>query len=484
MIAKMNKGLTIYQNFTGDTLYSLQVHQKRPNCPTCDNTFIALSDYLHPFMFTRAASAETLTTFTIKDVSDTVIETIPNNRIEILNAGSIDYIYCNFNRTGVDSIPCGLYYYELTFDTEVYYSEIFRVIDKDIDFKANNIAVNGEFTTNLSGWTTTGTVSQITTGGSGAAQLSYPSTMYQNAPGESFVKIEIVTIAGYTAGMYFSYGGYTFNLPPNTTSTFYVPSGVRYTIGNDDAASSNDLTVSSVRIYEIEKVSCYNLIVNRSSCNKNSIPYSNTAYTDVFIFDAELAEPTYPTEIENDQDGNRNKVQTFLKVLKQWEMLGSSALYEPLVDEFHKLPLNNCIYIFNDIWKKEFKTFEETLDIAIDSEWNGEDRCNALVKLTINETLVVANACCETMPELECCEAFGWDLDAADLDAVVLTLAEPFCLEGTLYYLDAYSSGTLVSSTLFEDTITFSFNIIASGTFFVRSVKFGCPDIEYDLNVS
>lgn len=489
----MNQGLTIYKNFTGDTIYSLQIHQKRPSCPTCgsdnNNAFIGLSEYTIPFMFTRDASTEEVATFTIKNqLDDTVVETLSNDLISIVNAGSIDYISCNFaNYDIADPLPCGLYYYEITMNSEMYYSEVFNVIDKEPEFKTEDVAVNGDFATDLSGWTTVGSVSQITPGGSGAAQLVYPSSMYQNAPAQSLVRVVVTTTATYTSGMFFSYGNYHLVLAVGV-NTFYVPSGVRFTISNEDIGSVNDLVVDSVQIFEIEKVECYNLIVARNSCNKNSIPYVETAYTDVIIFDAELAEPEYLRDDEFDENGNKQPSQTFLKIQKLWALQGSTALYEPLIDELNKLPLCDCIYIFNDVWKKEFRSYQSTLEIEIPQpEWEFDLKCNATVTLVIRETIAISNSCCEDIDGLGCCESFLWDLDAGSYPIFSVDVAVGQCLEGTNYYVDTYDGADLIDSDIMvSDGVDYTITKVAGIglTYTIRGSKFGCPDIEYDLNVS
>lgn len=481
----MNQGLTIYKEITGDTLLSLQVHQKRPGCPTCDNTFIGLSDYTLPFMFTREASVEDITTFEVYDSTDVLIATYDNSLISILNAGDIDYISCNLQHTN-EQLDCDLFYYKLTFGTEVYYSEIFRIIQKDIDFITSDISVNGDFATDLSGWTVDG----ATWTGSGAS-LVVGDTISQVAPGSSMVKITVTTLNTYTQGMEFKFGLYTFNLPPNASTVFYVPSGVTYTIKNNDTEDANDLTVSSVVIYEAEKVECYNLIIAKNSCNKNSIPYALTGYQDVFIIDAELYEPEYPRNDENAQNGNKDLSKVFLRIDKRWTMETSLPLYEPLVDELNKLPGNDCIYIFNDIWKKAFSVFtlsgevDESLDIEIKTEWMYTEKCNAQVKIVLTENLVINNACCETIEDTECCEEFGWDLTEGDPDIWTVELVEPFCGAGMFYSLLSLDpiTGDVVAEVYFEGSYEFNASI-GSFDYSVKGSKFGCDDIIYPLNVS
>lgn len=469
----MNQGLTIYENFTGDTIYSLQVHQKRPMCPTCDNAFIGLANYTIPFMFTRAASPNDITSFEIRDINDDVIETLSNELVSIINAGDIDYIVCNFQPYGIaEPLACDLYYYQIECSTEVYYSEIFKTVVKDIDVLTTDLAINGAFTTDLTGWNASGA-----TWSSGTAQLDSGDSISQTTLGTSFVKLIIdVTLANTDSQFRYGIFSYTLNSGENE---FWLPSGTLFYIENTGGAT---YYIESVSIYEVEKVECYNLIVSRNSCNKNNIPYTQTAYTDVFIFDAELAEPEYKREDEFDEDGNKNKTQTFLKILKQWVMQSSQTLYEPLVDELNKLPLSDCIYIFNDIWKKEFKVYQETLDLEIQTEWIDEDKCNASVKLIINETIALSNSCCEEITDIDCCDSFQLDVESTptgpDTVDVVVTIPEGNC-EGLVYRLITYDNGTQTDSEVFTDSIEFIVDGTTTITYGIRGSKFGCPDVEY-----
>lgn len=474
----MNQGLTIYTLYTGDTIYSLQTHQKRPMCPTCDNTFIGLSAYTIPFIFTRPASSNAVTSFVVKDSEDNVVETLDNSLISILNGGSVDYIYCNFQAYGTDSLPCDLYYYEIECDTETYYSEMFRTIDKTIDWLSVELSTNGSFTSDLSGWTVDGA-----TWSSGNALIEAGESIAQATAGTSFVRVKVSATTS-NVDSFFKFGG--FSLPIAVGDNYYyMPSGITFTIANDDSGIADDLLISAVSVVEVEKVECYNLIIGRNSCNKNSVPYANTGYANVFIVDGELAEPEYVREDDFDEDGEKNKSQTFLKITKKWSIKTSKPLFEPFVDELNRFPFYDTIYIFNDIWKKEFRAYQSTLDIEFENEFQFEDKCDAMVNIIINETLALSNSCCDDMTELACCEDFGWNIDAGTLSAVVLTLEEPFCIAGTRYYLDQYSSGgDLLGSIEFEDTITFDSTVGVGLTWNVRGSKFGCPDIEYPLNVS
>jgi hypothetical protein len=479
----MTHGLTFYTPTGTDTLLSLQVHQKRPGCPTCDNTFLGLHDYTFPFIFTREASANAVTTFEIKDDEDNLIQTLDNELISIINAGDVDYISCNFQALP-DSLECGHYYYEINCDTEVYYSELFRVVSGNIEYKSEDIAVNGQFTTDLSDWTVNG-ATWISSGG-GRAQLTFGNTIAQVAPGESMVKVVVTVLNTFSSGMEFQFGNYVYNIETGINN-FYVPSGVTYTIRNNDSVNGDDLTVDTVQIYEAWKLECYNLVIARNSCNKNGIPYTHTGYQDVYLIDAELYEPEYPRNDDDEEDGSKNKSITFMRIDKRWTMQTSNlnGVFEPLVDELNKLPANDCIYIFNDSWKKEFKVYEGSMDIEIQTDWQFSDKCNAIPKIIITENLALINSCCETISDIECCEEFGWDLTEGDPEQWTLTLAEPFCGNGVIYSLLVLNGdGEVVSETVFEDSIEFDSSIAVDETYSVKGSKFGCPDIIYELNVS
>jgi hypothetical protein len=426
-----------------------------------------------PFIFTRAASANNITTFEIKDDEDNLIATLDNSLISIINAGAIDYIICTFQPLGVTELVCGHYYYELNFDTEIYYSELFRAIDKDLESSASDIAVNGQFTTDLSGWTVNG----ATWDAAGAA-LDSGDSISQTVPGSSFVKIVFSVVLSNTDTI-LSFGAFRFILEAN--STYYLPSGITYTIENTGGAT---FYVESVEIFEVAHVECYNLIIARNSCNKNGIPYVESGYSDVFIVDAELYEPEYLREDEVDQNGNKDKSQTFMRIDKRWTMQTSNpnGLYEPFVDEINKLPANDCIYIYNDIWKKAFTVFEGTLDIEVQSEWMFEDKCNATVKISITENLVINNACCEVIEGIACCEEFGYEVEETDTDEFTVTLVAPFCSEGVIYSILAMDGDDIVGETFFTGSIVIDISI-GDFEYRLKGAKFGCPDIIYNLAV-
>lgn len=479
----MTQGLTIYTAASGDTLLSLQVQQKRPVCPTCDNTFISLKDHTHPFIFTRDASSNDVTSFEIKASTDTLVATLDNSLISIQNAGDVDYIICNFQLLGLDSdLECGHYYYVITLGTEVYYSEMFRVIGKELELGSTDIAVNGQFTTDLSGWTVNG-ATWISAGG-GRAQLSFGNTIAQAAPGESMVRVTVTVLSTFSSGMEFILGTFVYPIVPGD-NIFYVPSGVTYTIKNNDLADVNDLFVDSVEIFLVEKLECYNLIIARNSCNKNGIPYSTTAYTDVFIFDAELYEPEYLRDEVPEEDGNKDKSLSFLRIDKRWAMESSSqdGMYEPFVDEMAKLPANNCIYIFNDVWNKVFTVFEGTMDIEVVPEWLFETKCNAKVRISILENLVLNNGCCEEIAGLECCEDFLYEYEeegVGDITFVTITIPEGNCA-GLIYKLQQWDEAgeVLEEETIFTGSITFENSGLDPKSFYLVGSKFGCPDILY-----
>lgn len=479
----MTQGLTIYKAITGDTLFSLQVHQKRPGCPTCDNTFISLSGYTHPFIFTRVASSNDITTFRIYDSNDTLIETLDNSLITIINAGAIDYIICNFDSLGIDpNLPCDHYYYQLIFGTETYYSEIFRTIDKDIELINEDIAVNGDFNTDLSGWTVDGATWD--SGGGGRASIgALGDSIAQETLGTGMVKITVNVLSTFLTGMEFNYGVWSKEIIPGD-NVFYIPSGTTFTILNNDDVDFNSLTVVSVTIFQIERVECYNLIVAKNSCNKNNIPYPDSAYADVFIIDSELYEPEYVREDENEQDGNKDKSTTFMRIDKRWVLSGSKPLYEPLVDELQKLPANDCIYIFNDVWKKSFIAFEDTLDIETRSTWFDTNKCNAMVDLIIDENLVINNACCEEIEDLECCVSFDYELDEESTNIWRVTIIAPFCAGMRYSYLKIDEDGVIVLEISFPLTAIINTSLDTTETYSVKGAKFGCPDVIYELNLS
>jgi hypothetical protein len=475
----MTQGLTIYSAQAGDSLLSLQVHQKRPVCDTCDNTFIGLSNYTLPFIFTRPASANNITTFEIKDENDTLVETLPDSFISIQNAGDIDFIICNFQFMNLDtSLSCGHYYYVLTFDTEVYYSEMFRVIDRTVESDSTDLAVNGQFVTDLSGWTVSG-ATWISSGG-GRAQLTLGNTISQTTPGEGMVRIVVSVVNSFTSGMEFLFGRFVMPIVPGD-NIYYVPSGVTFTIKNNDTVGVNDLFVDSVEIFLAQRVECYNFIVARNSCNKNGIPYVNTGYADVFILDAELYEPQYLRNDEVDDNGEKDKSQTFMRVDKEWTMKTTTMNYEPLVDELNKLPANNCIYIFNDVWRKSFIVFEDTMDIQVEQEWMHEDKCDASVTIKIVENLVINDSCCEEIEGLECCEDFLYEYEEegeGDITFVTITIPVGNCA-GLIYKLQQWDGDTLEEETIFTDEITFSNSGLDPKSFYLVGSKFGCQDIVY-----
>lgn len=473
-------GLTFY--LKEDSFYSLQVHQKRPGCQTCNNSFLSLTGYTIPFLFTRDNSPNDVTSFTVKNTEDEVIKTLNNDLVKILNAGSIDYIFCNFNSLG-ETLECGLYYYELTMGNEVYYSEIFEVIGKDLTVETTDISVNGSFQDDLSGWTINGSVFWQSTSG-GSALLQVGGIMSQTVPGQSISKIVVTTLATFTKEMYFSYGSWKISL--NTgENTFYVPSGMIYTISNENDTDSNDLYVIAVEIYPIHKVECYNLIAYRNSCNKFSIPYVMSAYTNVFILDAELAEPEYLREDDFEEDGAKNKSQTFSRIQKRWSLKTSVAIFEPFVDELNKMPAHDTIYIFNDIWKKEFVSYQSTMDIEVlQAEWLNDDKCDALVTIQINETIMESNSCCEEISKMECCDSFNIDVEATpvgpEVVEYVVTIPEGNC-PGLVYRLLTFDGDDVVNSEVFTEKIEFTFDDTTGLTYGISGSKFGCPDIIYTV---
>lgn len=480
------RGVTFYKKEAGDTTYRLQINQKRPTCNVCDNTFIMLASYVHPFMFTRVASANNVTTFTIKNASDSVVATLSNDLVKIINAGDIDYIYANFAPSDLaEPLDCGYYYYELTIGSEVYYSEFMNNLNLDIEISSNDIAVNGQFTTDLTGWTTSGTVTQITTGGSGAAQIAPNGSISQDTAGYGIVKVVITTSNTYTQGMYVSYGQYEFPLVVGV-NTFYFPSHHNYTISNQDTIDANDLIVLSVEIFQIEQVPCYNLVMGRSSCNRSEVPYTPTGYTDVFVLDGELSEPTYPREDEAVNNYQNTPKLTAIKITKRHELSLSNNVFEPLLDELQKLPVNEIIYIYNAIWNQAFYSDDSTVDITIESEYPFDNKCDAEVRLIISTVLASANSCCEVIEDMsECCESFEYDLSPLVDDVFTLTITTPCEQAGVYYYIDRYDTDEeLVSSTLFETEIEYDTSIAADQTYKVRASKFGCDDIVYDLLVS
>src|SRR5690606_16222851 len=121
------------------------------------------------------------------------------------------------------------------------------------DFLTTELCVNGNFDTDLSGWTVSGA-----SWSSGSALLEDNESIAQTTLGESLVRVKVVATTSNLES-FFEFGG--FQLPIAVGDNYYyVPSGVLFTIKNYNTGIANDLLISQVSINEVEKIECYNLI--------------------------------------------------------------------------------------------------------------------------------------------------------------------------------------------------------------------------------
>lgn len=428
-------------NFKGDDIYTMQVPKQ----------------FLPGFCFKRKVDGYTFdinnsAIIGIYDLDLNLVKQIHNTHVEIYSDGTYEWykfmqkhtvdVGNNSGNTYLDNstykiykpteLDCGLYYYIITlskgnFADKVYYSEVFQVVDAEAVFQTgtqfepgNNLVRNGDFAIGFSQWTKSGTwaitggAAQYSGGGSNAIlqQATAPAGLCR-------VKFTISNITCPIANSGIEVRAFedTVNakvsglrVRTNGTHTFYAEHVNIFAIHVTGGAT---FTVDDISIEEILGFENKIYISAFNGCRGvNALPtgsdISQTPYTDFTLLDAEVLQPEYGEDIKQDENGQLEKIDSFVRAFKVRD-ISPLLLPEFMIDFLSKLNTFDFVSLHDGKLNLAYElttSDDETDSISINNfklknQWQGSD-VYGLVNLSFDENIGIKNTCCDDFGLCDC----------------------------------------------------------------------------------
>lgn len=394
--------------------------------------------YMLPaFFFKREKRPQTIGYFYVYDLNDNLIATIDVARhLQVVTSADFDGFGYVQNRieNGQDVFPdndpddqnfknyifpCGKYYIRLEEADAVkkYYSEVFEVVNDAAVTDGNELVLNGTFGnsgTSLANWNTSGSVAAVPgfgaqyTGGATGSILSQVINGAQDNDNH-FYKVSFIITGWNDLGDPTRYVRVHFNNDYVMNSVYVNTIGV-YTyylknVSKIDIHTYNGEVTFSIGNISVQKIYGHenhvSLSVNRSCKFPNSIDSDNYKYYNFFLFDARILAPEYGEVIKEDDNGDFEKVTSFVRPFKKHQ-LTPLLLPEPVMDGLAQLntfdeveiydAINQNIFILNST--ERLTKFRSIQQFETKTEWQGSD-CYALATISFDENLALFDKCCD-----------------------------------------------------------------------------------------
>lgn len=508
--------------------------RNRINCQDSDlSSFIYPGYYLPAFFFMRPKRPDTISSLKIFDINGTQVAVIAASRLHIVTTAMYDGIgytggilrnESTINANGRyinETLPCGVYYYELTEANtgKKYYSEVWRVVDNAVATSEDEHVINGTFLATMAAWTTTGTwgvsggVANYTGGIVGndvvlyqpisagysplGYQVSFTITNYSSVGPANYLQVR--TVSGNTSQSILVTG--------NGTYTFYVDRlecievylygfSFNFSIDNISAKMISGLE-GIVTIYLANRCKVPNNIDDRYF------------YYNVLMLDALVIEPEYGEELKQEENGDIEKVNSFVRAFKR-HRIDPMLLSEPVTDAISQLNAFDTGGIHDGGRDIFYQLFSDTPDYVRRNvsnfessfEWQ-EGQCYCIVRTFFDENLAIKDKCCDSNTDIEPCFDGDTEIEIAlslNCDTKIFNIYQsntPTGLGGAfvkLYYKkianDDYEGNCGFAATVLYSGINIPYaEFIANGidfyaadaadyvyAFYVQLTQIGCDD--------
>lgn len=375
-------------------------NENKPQCSNdCPYKLITPQHFMLPFMIVRDVQIEDIATFKIITENGATEYSLSTSLIERQTFTGKDYFIYKGQNHGL-FLDCGFYYCEVADSYgRTYYSERFFVMTSGY---CGNIAMNGDFKTDLSYWNIFGSV----TWSSGKASLNGGGfgTNFNQYVGLS-KKVRVTFTVSDWAGS----GAATVQIGASTVQNL-SGNGTVSVIGNTEGTGRVFFTGASTRTYKLDNVIIAPLSSDSLQCGlmiewKSDCDFGNTYYGSGFANrfycppDAPLGEPTYRITREGTTNGDGDFIESFRKRQKVYNVeLGLVPEYvlDALMDmQLH--PIKN-------IYLPDCEGYAEITDVNVSASWefNG---CYANVQIQFSIGQIVETGCCGNLSQcLECCQ--------------------------------------------------------------------------------
>lgn len=384
----------------------------------CKYQLITPQHFLLPFMIVRDYQPEDIASFKIVDEDGDTVANLSTSLIERKTLLSKDYFIYKGQLHG-QILTCGYYYAEVADSYgRVYYSERFYVMNSGY---CGNFEVNGEFKTDLSGWTTTGNI----TWSSGKAVFGsgvIAKNMNRFIAYSTQVKVTFTISSWGGSGTANAQIGSTTILPITGNGTYSFTGSTQF-VGKVYfyAQTSRTFQLDNVIVQPLsaDSMDCSLMFEWKSDCDFGNIYYGSGFFNRFYLpTDATLGEPTYRITREVTTNGDGDQIEQFRKRQKVYRVeLGLvpeyivDALMDMQIHPVKKIYLNNC------------GGYANISDVNVAATWEFSG-CYANVIITFSIDSIVEAGCCGNIPT--CVEPCF---------AVMSELPEGDCVEGK-YYID------------------------------------------------
>lgn len=417
----------------------------RNNCQNGEefHSFRVPNYTLPSFFFKRNKRAEVIQDFRVYDLDDNLIATLNDLRhLHVVSSPNFDgYGYVpNRIENGLSTfsdpsaggdqnydnylLPCGKYYILISEQSNTgksYYSEIFEVVDSTPITDANELVLNGGFATDFSGWLTSGTwsiaASKAVYAGGGGGFILDQIINNPDDDGIHFYRFS-VTITNYNdsgdATRYlriYCNGLDAMNsifIRANGTYTFYFKKASRVIIQSFNGTVT--FNVDDISIQRVVGAEEHVMLTLSKSCKfPNSIDKANHNYFNNYLLDAVILEPEYGEERVENENGDIEKVLSFVRPFKRHK-IEPMLQPEPVADALAQLNTFDIAEVY-DGWKDNIFLLNSLLsELIIRSiqafeskfEWQ-QGECYMLANIAFEENLALFDKCCDDTQEIAAC---------------------------------------------------------------------------------
>jgi hypothetical protein len=322
-------------------------------------------------------------------------------------------------------LPCGKYYIELSESDDVkkYYSEIFEVVDDEAITDGDELILNGRGQTTMDNWLTGGSWapsgSTMNYGGGTTGVILSQVISNANDDDNHFYKVSF-NIGGwnnfgdptrYVRVFLNGAGDYVNSIlvdGSGTPYTYYVKnvSQIVFQVFNGNVT----FVLGSVSVKRIDgHVNHVSMMTSRSCKFPNSIAVATYNYFNYYLLDALIAAPEYGEVLKEDENGDFEKVYSFVRPFKKYS-LQPMLLSEPVADALAQLntfdiaelfdSINNDVFLLNS--NERLTQFRSIQSFETKFEWQDKD-CYMLANISFEENLAVYDKCCDDNEDVAPC---------------------------------------------------------------------------------
>lgn len=393
-------------------------------CKVCHNYNFITPKWLFPsFAFTRERFYGLIDSFEVYHEDGTWFCNVKKSLLQIKTdvENSIDYLIFRgltpiSGNSGeiIREWPCGCYYYKIVSEDHVYYSEIFCVETNDAIVYERNHVLEGDFLQDFTNWQTYASTADWTSLENGFAAYGGGATnlvvLQQTTLGVGSY-ITAITFTVNSSGSVFlaisvnNTSAEIFLVTAPGTYTIYSRSPTQFKVTNVDGTA---FEIGNISIRKIIGMKEHVGLRVQNTCRGINVGSLDSEYNDKIWLDAKVLQPQYGEDIKQDENGDFEKIDSFVRAYKQYD-ISPLPLPEFLIDALAKLNTYDYVSINNGVDERFFiyglepglKNTITISNIKLKNEWD-ELGCYGMVNLSFEESMAIKRSCCDSVNIVSC----------------------------------------------------------------------------------